>query len=825
MPVDLARQARALLHDTQAAQAEENELREAIAAETERLAQQAWHITCTNPVMQAFLDSTAPQLTDDIARRLADGQTWSSKQLRKRAAYLWRVIGRAAAKTTPRDWAGQTALIPITNHPTTHRPTLLAPGTPLGDLAAIAVENVHLARARTTPTDLHTATPDTLLAPTPLHFTEPPTTPHHTPGHIRCYVIDPTDNSRLRQILLRRTPLLESVLTLLADGPRPLHELEQHLAPPTPPPHQPPPPPEVLRGFLQHLHRLGVLQICRPPRHHVTTWTPTTTITTASPQAPASEGPGAPPEAPASDGTGTPPQTPANDSAGAPQTPADDGTSTPPQPPARSRTRTLPRAPADGGPGAWFLDAYRRLGPGACVPQAAVARVQHGLRIAARIAALRETDQLTDPPPQHPALAALTEQPRPIGEILAAHLNTDDPPPAPRRYTGWSPARDPAGGYARLLNHLDTAARHGTPCVDLDDTLLDTFGAPPANDALPPWPIDCLLRPLPPPATGTGPLAVLETASAAAVLDARFADALHTLHGSYPNTDAYRAFLTTVETHTAVRFVDLLVPPLTEHAANAVRRPVTTRWWTGDPDPTPYYGTPHPPARHLPLNRITLRRSQNQIVAEADGHRIIPVYHATRSPAPPYDTLLRLLLAASHPAASYLLRLDTLDTALPHHTRLPRLTAGNALVLAPATWHIDRTRLWHPRDDPLTKIRTLALLRRTNHLPAHTFARTAPATKPIPLDLTSLSAIPHIERLCAQHTTPTLQLEEMLPAPGQHLLHDPLHHNATLATQLLLRLPHQPPTTAPPPHNVPGPAHPADHRDEPHPTKPKRRNP
>ncbi|MCG0069998.1 hypothetical protein L0F81_43315, partial [Streptomyces tricolor] len=66
------------------------------------------------------------------------------------------------------------------------------------------------------------------------------------------------------------------------------------------------------------------------------------------------------------------------------------------------------------------------------MPQAAVARVQHGLRIAARIAALRETDQLTDPPPQHPALAALTEQPRPIGEILAAHLNTDDPPPAPR---------------------------------------------------------------------------------------------------------------------------------------------------------------------------------------------------------------------------------------------------------------------------------------------------------------------------------------------------------------------------------------------------------
>ncbi|MFD0392185.1 hypothetical protein ACFQ3Z_02985 [Streptomyces nogalater] len=40
-----------------------------------------------------------------------------------------------------------------------------------------------------------------------------------------------------------------------------------------------------------------------------------------------------------------------------------------------------------------------------------------------------------------------------------------------------------------------------------------------------------------------GPVAVLETASAAGVLDARFADGLRTLHGGYGNNDAYRAFL------------------------------------------------------------------------------------------------------------------------------------------------------------------------------------------------------------------------------------------------------------------------------------------
>lgn len=117
--------------------------------------------------------------------------------------------------------------------------------------------------------------------------------------------------------------------------------------------------------------------------------------------------------------------------------------------------------------------------------------------------------------------------------------------------------------------------------MDLDDELLDTLGAPPARTALPPWPLDCLLRPLP----GPGPVAVLETASPAGVLDARFAGALHTLYGGYDNLQRYQAFLTAVERLSGARFVELLVPPLAGRAANAVRRPVITGWWTGIPTP------------------------------------------------------------------------------------------------------------------------------------------------------------------------------------------------------------------------------------------------
>ncbi|MEV7811309.1 lantibiotic dehydratase [Streptomyces flaveolus] len=829
VPADLAEQAHALLREAEAADAAPAGLRQAVVAEQRRVAEQAWRTACDSPVMRAFVDSAAPGLVDEIERRLAAGQSWSSRNLRKRAAYLWRLVGRAAAKTTPRGWTGQIAALPVAAGPVDCPPllppgtpslpvaagpggcppllapgtpslpvdsdpagcpslpvgsdsggcaplpvssdsggcpplpvgsdpagtpslpvgsdpggcpplpvssapggcpSLLAPGTPLGPLAAVAVENVHLVRARTTPPDLRTAAPETLLAPTPLHFAEAPPT---GPGRVRCYVVDPLEPGRLRQIVLRRTRVLEGVLALLADGPRPLGELDRTLPASTAPPGGPPLSHGVLRGFLQHLHSLGVLQICQAPRHYRSAWVPADTVTT---------------------------------------------------------TGALPKAPTGGGSGAWFLDSYRRLGADAAVSGPAAARVERGLRIAARIAALREADNVPDGPEEGFSFAELTERPRPISEILADRLSADTPPPTPRRYTGWPPARDPAGGYARLLDHLDAAARSGTDHVDLDDALLDALGAPRGGDALPPWPVDCLLRPLAP-AAGGGPVAVLETASAAGVLDARFADGLRALYGGHRNSDAYRAFLAAVEQRTGVRFVDLLVPPLTERSANAVRRPVTTRWWTGDPDPTPYYGSPGRYARYLPLDRISLRRgSRGRIVAEADGRRIIPVHHATRSPAPPYDTLVRLLLAASHPAASCLVRLDALDAALPDRARLPRLTAGGDLVLAPATWRIDRARLWRPGDDPLAKVRALALLRRSAGLPRYAFARTAPGAKPVPVDLVSLTAFHLIERLCAQEAGTALWLEEMLPAPGDLLLRDPLHGGATVAAQLLLRLPH-----------------------------------
>ncbi|MCP9963413.1 lantibiotic dehydratase family protein [Streptomyces somaliensis] len=478
-----------------------------------------------------------------------------------------------AAKTTPRDWAGHVAVVPVGEADGSG--ALLAGRGVLGGAALGEVENVHLVRAGSGPVDLLDAPPSTLLAPAPLHFTQGG--PAGGPPVLRCWVVEPHAPQRLRHVVLRRTGALGRILALFTDGPVALGDVEGALLAPVPGGRSADP--AVLRGFLRHLVGTGVLQVCAAPRRRYGAWSP----------------PGAPPPLPAADA------------------------------------------------GAWFADVYRRAD--AVVGARAADRVREGCgwpRGSPRCAR-----------PRRPAGRSRTGRSgRSRGRSARSSPTCSPPtgtPPPPRaaRTPGWAAPGAPGGepGYAALLDHL--AARAGEERVDLDDALLDALGAPPADEALPPWPFDCLLRPL---AGGPGsPVAVLETASPAGMLDARFAEGMRALDGGYGAADAYRAFLADLERRTGVRFVELLVPPLAERAANAVRRPVVTSWWTGDPDPTPYHGPVGGEARYLPLDRITVRTRDGRLVAEADGRRIVPVHHATRGPVPPYDRLLRLLLAAGLP--------------------------------------------------------------------------------------------------------------------------------------------------------------------------------
>ncbi|MCK7626059.1 lantibiotic dehydratase family protein [Streptomyces sp. RS10V-4] len=793
----------------------------AVAAEHERVGRLALGLLHTDTVLWNHLAGAAPRIVADFARRAAAGDPWHGKRLRKYTGYVWRVAARAAAKTTPRDWLGQLAALPLaTPHRGAGGGRLLLPAAEAGALATSTMENVHLLWERLRATGPDAAGAATPLALTPLH--------HAAPGGVlRCAVVDTgADGARLRRIELRRTPVLDAVLALLATGPRPLAEIEQQLTARLRAPAGDCAPAAgddrrqaatALRGFLLHLLRLGVLQVCAGPRHRHLDWAPAGRIRT----------PDVPP--------GISPVLAAQ--------------------PAPGRTA---HGAAPDQDATWFTDAYRLLDttPDTVPGPAALERVTRGLRLAARLAALRAADR--DPAgaatgrPPHPDLAGLGPEPRSVADLLTAPPAADPAPPDPDqqsgpgaenepgagnepgaergtatakgtaaangtaagdrgarpRYEGWHPARTPGSGYARLLAHL--ADRLGAEHLDLDDALLDALGAPAAGpELLAAWPADCLLRPLGDP---HGPVAVLETVSPAGVLDARFAEALDTRRtrppgtqgrtapsgapDGYPNPAAYRAFLAAVERAADVRFVEVLVPPLDARAANAVRRPVLTRWCTGDPNTTLYYGSSRgdgsaaPGAvRHLPLDRITLRTDGPRVVAEADGVRVLPVHHATRTPAPPYDRLVRLLMSAAHPATRYVVQLGGLIGAFPGARRVPRLSVGGELVVSPAQWRIAADELWAPGAPEADKVVALALLRRSRRLPRFCFLRAAPGAKPVPVDLVALPALRTLERLRDAAPDGHLIAEEALPGPGRSPVRDALHHGAAVAAQLQLRVP------------------------------------
>ncbi|EWC64569.1 hypothetical protein UO65_0176 [Actinokineospora spheciospongiae] len=427
-----------------------------------------------------------------------------------------------------------------------------------------------------------------------------------------------------------------------------------------------------------------------------------------------------------------------------------------------------------------FVDVYRR-GRGH-VPAAAVTRLAGLVAQAGRLGAVLAEDA-GGTGGGHPVLDLVGPEPRPASEVVAEFLDgAEHRPPTPPA-TEWPEPR-PGGAYQRLADWL--AGHADADEVDIDAAALDRVGAPPA--ALPPWPVDCLVRPLP----GDGPVAVLEAVLPAGVLDARFADALHQLHGRVPQVEDYRGFLAEVTTRCGAEVVEVLVPPQDDRSANAVRRPRYTRTWTGDADLSTYFAGQAGPGRYLPLDRVLVRRRDGRVVAEdADGKPLWPVCHATRTPMAPWDVVVALLSAAApigHLAAPLLL--GDPAAAFPGRARTPRLVLDGGLVIAGATVRVERAALPSPGDPVVERVRRLADLRAATGAPRWNFVRAAGGRRPRPVDLDSVTALRVFDRLLADPAVPALVLEEMLPDPEHLPVRDELGQG--LAAQLVIRLPADP---------------------------------
>lgn len=318
--------------------------------------------------------------------------------------------------------------------------------------------------------------------------------------------------------------------------------------------------------------------------------------------------------------------------------------------------------------------------------------------------------------------------------------------------------------------------------IDIGPDLLDDLGVP---DFVLKWPVDCLLRLPAPEAEFTAVLADLWPPGRG---DSRFAEALGNLHGSVPQVEAYKSFLREVEALTGILFVEFLAPPLTDGAANAVRRPAYTEAWTGDPDARAYLPQDAKPGRYVPLRAISLRRSSGRLGAEVDGQPIWPVYHATRSFSPPWDRLARVLLAAAPFDATVAHgRLDSF-ALWPQRRAVPRITVGGSLVVAPGRWKLSAGDCWDSSWPAVSKVRAVLRLRDRLSLPRWLeLAQQSPNTT-VACDLESLQGIRLLERCLSAH--PEITALEMLPRPDQLLVADLAHRkDDRLVSELLLRVP------------------------------------
>lgn len=644
-----------------------------IAQEHDRLLAAPWHLLHS---VRGGRAGAAPGVLADIERRLADGEPWTSKKMRRRSDYLWRMIARGAAKTTPRAWLGQVALVPISGPASGEAASLSVNG----QTAVEWTENVHASRLEVALAGGDLLDPDVPLSLTPLHRVEG--------DRLAVWTLDGT--RRMVTYRLRRTPAIENIVTALGPGAGPVTG--------SPP------------GLVGKLVELGVLEVSQPLRQRHGRWS------TPSPRA---------------------------------------------------------TTPATG-----FVDVYRRAEGALDADLAAIERAFVQYRRISLLIGLDATDRHSD------LRERIGQRPRPIMDVyaedMAAQIARGElSKPTPMR-GAWPLPHRADSGYARLLAELDTSSR-----FDITPELLDAVGAP---DAPITWPVDCAVRPLP---RGGW---VLDNTQPAAMLDARFIDTLRRLHGAVPAADAYRAFLAELDRLTGVPSVELLVPPLTERAANAVRRPRYTRAWTGDPNPRHYgrawqSGEGH----YLPLGELTIHSEAGRVIVSHAGRRVRICLHATRNALPPWATLVALLRADSQQQAAQCRKLRCSLTAFPERAFVPRITVAGSLVVSAAQWRVPADRLDQVRVGDLAGLRALVRLRDRLGLPRWVFVGGPYGNRSLACDLESLRAPRVFDQVCQALTGGEpyeVTIAEMLPGPGELSVTD---H----AAEFLIRLPH-----AMPPHEL-----------------------
>jgi hypothetical protein len=275
----------------------------------------------------------------------------------------------------------------------------------------------------------------------------------------------------------------------------------------------------------------------------------------------------------------------------------------------------------------------------------------------------------------------------------------------------------------------------------------------------------------------------------AGVLDARFTNALHRLHGPVPTFTAYRDFLAELQGRIGP-LVEVLAPPLSNNAANAVRRPICCDTWTGDSECESYYGSNRSATHYWPLDQLTARLCDGRVIIETNGQVVHPLYHATRLPPTPWDMLCNLLLHGSPQRQGWRRRLCRSITAFPHLDFVPQISIAGGLVLSAAQWRIRLNRLWSRDATFYAKVRLLNRLRSEMHLPRWVLLTAEEGGRSVPCDLESLRSVHVLEKLVRGDGADCVIAEEMTPSPADLPIRGTIGDASKAVTaELLVRLP------------------------------------
>jgi hypothetical protein len=366
-----------------------------------------------------------------------------------------------------------------------------------------------------------------------------------------------------------------------------------------------------------------------------------------------------------------------------------------------------------------FTDVYRT--DRGSLSRVQAGELQKGMRLMARLSLL--LDRAVAAPGRDPAAGPVAERvsaaPVKLLDAVRERLLASREPPVRLAAEGaagaddgaaatvapvagrWRPAGSRATGYGRFHGWLKPRLGQRKP-IRLGAAELDVFEAPEWDY---PWPCDAMIRLARPEAGYNG---VFDESFAAGSMDARFLADPNALSRSYRSPGLYRTFLAEVSRRTGVEFVELLFPPLSAGAANAVRRPDYGLRWTGDPAAGNYLTRDGAGQDFVGLDRFELLPTALGPRLLVDGRPAIAMYHATRLPIPPWNVVTEKMLDAAPGNVRFTVAgMQRLLDAFPGASYAPRLEVEGGLVCSCEQWRIKSEQLWNERDKLTVSFRTV----------------------------------------------------------------------------------------------------------------------